>query len=696
MKIRALTALVLALAGALPAAARPATLQANAQSSHTVAITSIDATNFPDIAATIAVSAPNGLRIPGLGKTAFTLLENTVPISLSQISEDEIGLQVGVVIEASNVFSKRDANLVTRLDDVKTSLINFAVGAGETNNQPQMKDVLDNVSLFAPEGTILQNSSVGGEVRNALLAYQSEFRFDTGLFALITQAMDAVAATPPRPGMRRQVVVYTSGIDASADAEVSALAARATREGITIHMVLVGPPAAASLPLAENVKVLADLTGGSYRYFEGQESLNSLWNTLVSQRIQYRLMYRSTLRQSGQHTLQALANVDGASLLSAAEDFSVTIQPPTIRLIEVPAEIVRATTERGADPTLIEPRLQDLKVQIDFLDGHPRNIIKLQLIVDLTVADEMGNGPFDMLTWDLTSYTETGTHGLQVYVLDELGLDARSDVLNVVVTINIPPPLTTEFAPVINTALGVSVSVIAVAALIVAGWVVIRRPTIINNIVREAGARVKEVTEPFIPTPHRGAAKGKQGKAFLERIDETAPGPHPTIEVIGDNLRLGRDETLAQIAINDKSVSRLHARITEEANGLFFIHDEGSTSGTWINYKQVSMSGQQLQSGDIINLGRVQLKFNLRQKEGRLKPASQPQPSLLLNRPPHPAQEHSTESFDSATILKSEQEPTDPGLQPTVPSLKSTSDQYHTEAFISPFQEPAKKSKNSR
>lgn len=679
MTARALLAVVLALAIVQPAAALAPPSEADAQTTYTVHITSVDASAFPDVTATLAVSDAKGVRVPGLGKTAFTLLENNSPVPLNQISEDEIGLQLGVVVEASSVFSKRDAALVTRLDNVKTSLINFAVGADVVNSPAYMKDVLDNVSIFVPEGPLLQNSSVGGEMRNALLAYQSEFRFETGLFGLIAQAMDAVSATPPRPGMRREIVVFTSGIDASADAEVSALAARANAEGVILHTLLVGPPAAPGLPMAENVKVLADLTGGSYRYFDKPESLNPLWEILVSQRMQYRLVYRSALRQSGQHTLQALANVSGTSLLSSPEEFSLTLQAPTVSLLDVPTSIVRATDQRGADPSGIDPRSQDLKVKIDFPDGHPRRIAKLQLLVDLTIADEKANGPFDRLTWDLTGYSETGGHGLQVYVQDELGLDARTDVTNVLVEVHVPPSLTTQYAPLLTSALGVTVVVIALVALIVAGLVMIRRPTIVTNIVREAGARVKEVTEPFIPTPHRGAARGRQGKAYLERVDETTPGPHPAIELVGDNLRLGRDETLAQVAIPDKSVSRLHARITEEAEGLFFIHDEGSTSGTWVNFKQVSMSGQQLREGDLINLGRVQLRFSLRYKDGRPVVAGSAGGAA-----PVPQAGHSTEAFGPHGVAPTH-ETTDPGLKPTIPNREPVGDQFHTEAFTPPF-----------
>jgi len=699
MKLSACRALLLAVVLLLPMAALP---PANAQStSYSLVITSVDASSFPDITTTLAVSDPKGLRVPALSKTAFTLLENNAPVAVSQITEDEVGVQMAVVLESSNVFSKRDASLTTRLDYVKTSLINFAVGPSDASSSTAyMKDVLDNVSIFAPEGPILQNSSVGGEIRNAVIAYQSEFRFETNLFGLISQAIDAVSGTPPRPGMRKEVVIFTSGIDATADAQTAAIAARANAQGITLHTILVGPAPAATLPLAKNVRALADLTGGTFLYFDQPDTINGLWDTLVSQRVQYRATYRSSLRQSGQHTLQALANVAGTSLLSSPTDFSVTIKPPSVTLLEIPAEINRASDERGADPNLIEPRSQTLKIKIDFPDGHPRAIKMIQLIVDQTIADEKRNAPFDTLTWDLTGYSDSGKHTIQAYVVDELDLNASSEATNVLVNVTIPPPITTEYAPVVSGALGIAVIAIAVGALVVAALVVLRRPNVVNNIVRDAGAKVKEVTEPFIPTPHRGAAKNKQGKAYLERIDETVPGPHPTIELIGDNLRLGRDETLAQIAINDKSVSRLHARITEEAEGLFFIHDEGSTSGTWVNYKQVSMTGQQLREGDVVNLGRVQLRFSLRYKDsGSVPPLPQtpayaPNPSSApapwVATPADPVREDSTEAFEALPIAGPVHESTDQGIRPTHPAREAINDQYHTEAFSPPFEEPNK------
>lgn len=683
MSRRPLRTLLALAAGIATLAPMTAPRHAAAQSSYSAIITAINPSAFPEITATVSISdTTTGLRIPGLGKSDFALLENGEDVNIEEIREEDVGLQLAFVIDSSSAFSKRDADTFTRLDHVKTSIINFAVGEGESGNA-YMKDVVDTVNIFAPEGIVAQNSSIGGEIRDALIAYQSDFLEDTGLFGLIAQALDSVSASTAQPGMRREVIIFTSGIDASADAQVSALAQRAVAGNIVVHTVLIGPAASVSQPIAENVKALSSLTGGAFVYFEGPASTNALWGAIITQRAQYRLVYRSGVRQSGQHTLQLLANIRGLSLLSGAESFSLAIQPPLITVTNAPVEIVRATDERGANPASIEPREQVISVAIESPDGYPRNIAKLQLIVDNTIADEITAGPFDTLHWDLSGYSETAAHGMQALVIDELGLEGRSEIANVLVTVDVPPPLIATAGPVV---LGVSVAVIAgvaVLALVVAVVVLfLRRPTIITNIVREASGRVKEMTEPFIPTPHHGAAKNRPGKAYLDRIDDTVPGPHPAIELISDNLRLGRDETLAQIAFNDKSVSRLHARITEEADGVFFIPDEGSTSGTWVNYHQVSLSGQQLRHGDVINLGRVQLRFSLRTKTSP-PPSPIPAPTPAASAQTAPA--YSTEPFDAA-MIRTAQEKTEQGVHSQVKNRDKDNDaEFHTEAFTPRF-----------
>jgi pSer/pThr/pTyr-binding forkhead associated (FHA) protein len=661
------------------AAASPAW---SAQTAASAAITTVDTSAFPEVRAYLAVSGLEGSRVPGLSLSAFQISENNSPAAITNVSEEETGLQLAVVIESSNVFSRRDREALTRLDHVKTAVINFAVG----ETRPFMKDALDDVSLYAPEGPILEHSTVGGEIRNALISYQSDFLFETDLFGLIRQSLGAVTAEPPRLGMRREIVIFSSGIDASADAEVATLAAQAVAQNIVIHTVLVGPEGSEGAPAAENLKGLALLTGGSFRYFENPSSTTALWDALVSQRTQYRLVYRSRVAQSGQQTIIASVNVGGSIVTSSPAAYSVTIQPPLVSVLDLPAEIVRATDEAGADPTTIEPRLQTLAVQVNFLDGLPRAVTKLQLLVDGAVVDERTSPPLDGVTWDLSGYGETAAHGVQVVAVDELGLEGRSDIANVLVRVNIPAPVARFAGPALLVLAGVGVLGVALIAVVFAIVVYVRRPTVITTVVRDTSQRVKEFTEPFMPTPLRGSPHTRS-KAYLEMAAPDQDQPHPPIELLGDNLRMGRDGTLAQIIFPDRSVSRLHARITEETDGVFFIYDEGSTSGTWVNYNQVPMTGQPLQHGDLINLGRVQLRFIMRKlAEAETAPPATP---VAESAPPvfSIVEDHSTEPFEPAIVapeVKPVQEQTDQGARtPEVTPLGD--DAYRTEAFDPAF-----------
>ena len=664
----------------------------SAQTAASAAITTVDTSAFPEVRAYLAVSEFEGSRVPGLPLSAFEIRENNSPAAIRGVSEEETGLQLAFVIESSNVFSKRDREALTRLDYVKTAVINFAVG----ETRPFMRDALDDVSLYTPEGPLLEHSTVGGEIRNALISYQSDFLFETDLFGLIRQSLGAVTAEAPRLGMRREIVIFSSGIDASADAEVATLAAQAAAQNIVIHTVLVGPENSEGALAAENLKGLALLTGGSFRYFENPNSTTALWDALVSQRTQYRLVYRSRVAQSGQQTLTATVNVGGSVVTSTPAVYSVTIQPPVVSILELPAEIVRATDEAGTDPTTIEPRLQTLTVQVNFPDNLLRPVTKLQLLVDGAVVDERTSPPLDSVIWDLSGYGETAAHGVQVVAIDELGLEGRSDIANVLVRVSIPAPVTRFAGPALIVLAGVGVLGVALIAVVFAIVVYVRRPTVITTVVRDTSQRVKEFTEPFMPTPLRGSPHTRS-KAYLEMAVTDQP-PHPPIELIGDNLRMGRDGTLAQIIFPDRSVSRLHARITEETDGVFFIYDEGSTSGTWVNYNQVPMTGQPLQHGDLINLGRVQLRFIMR-KLAEAPPLATAPLATPVAEPAPPAfsivEDHSTELFESAIAslapeVSPVQEQTDQATraQEVTPLASNTplgDDAYRTEAFDPAF-----------
>jgi pSer/pThr/pTyr-binding forkhead associated (FHA) protein len=112
----------------------------------------------------------------------------------------------------------------------------------------------------------------------------------------------------------------------------------------------------------------------------------------------------------------------------------------------------------------------------------------------------------------------------------------------------------------------------------------------------ESDERQDEANETLVATLH---------------LVEDAPGNRTFIDIDQDNMAIGRDHEVAQIVFGDSSVARLHARIRKR-NGRYWLYDEGSASGTFLNHDRLGLSPRQLQDGDEIRLGRVLLRFQLR------------------------------------------------------------------------------------
>ncbi len=110
--------------------------------------------------------------------------------------------------------------------------------------------------------------------------------------------------------------------------------------------------------------------------------------------------------------------------------------------------------------------------------------------------------------------------------------------------------------------------------------------------------------------------------AFLTPLspsaDSAAGSPVP---ISASELTLGRDPSQATLVLDDPSVDALHARLSRNESGLFCIMDQGSIAGTWVNYAPVTRDGLALEHGDLVHLGRVCLRFTLRNPTHTRKPA---------------------------------------------------------------------------
>jgi hypothetical protein len=77
----------------------------------------------------------------------------------------------------------------------------------------------------------------------------------------------------------------------------------------------------------------------------------------------------------------------------------------------------------------------------------------------------------------------------------------------------------------------------------------------------------------------------------------------------GRRLSVGRVSD-NELALNDGSVSKIHAALTMNAQGTLLVADTGSTNGTFINGRRISYGeARQIEDGDVVGFGDVEVRF---------------------------------------------------------------------------------------
>jgi FHA domain/zinc-ribbon domain len=124
-------------------------------------------------------------------------------------------------------------------------------------------------------------------------------------------------------------------------------------------------------------------------------------------------------------------------------------------------------------------------------------------------------------------------------------------------------------------------------------------------LVRDEGGA--ETTQTFTPddgedTPPEVEGLGVQGPALVIR---SGGGRAGEIFPLGGETTIGRSPDCG-IFLDDVTVSRKHA-VLAERDGGFFIEDQGSLNGTFVNRKRVESA--QLENDDELQIGKYRLTF---------------------------------------------------------------------------------------
>ena len=575
----------------------------------------VDTDAFPRVTAWIQAWDAQGRFITGIRQTDVALTEDGQPRTVISWEAQQPGAQVIVAVEAGHALGVRDNLGVTRYEYLYNQVHSWLAAP-----HPAIYDL----NLVTSDGTQATHMADFQPFLATWEAYKPDTKpTETGLTAL-TAALQLTLDPLPRVGMGRAVLWITPFPTPQALNDLPHLLSLAQQSHTRVYIWLVGPKALQRDPQVQPLADFAAQTHGQLYFFSGEETLPVLDDLFEPLTHVYRLAYISEAIKGDQHTLAVtLHTPQGNTLKPEAVQFQFALQPPEVTLLDPPQQIVRLLPPGETDPATRRPRQVTLQVGVAFPDGHPRDLNRVALLVDGQPADVRTEPPYERLTWDVSAYDHGGAHTLQVEAEDVYGFTARSQP--VTVQVSVPQPklgvmtTLTAYRTPLTLAIVALAGVVLLAVLVMAGRHRPRREReAVEALPSPAARRVTAVRERWLGwLPRRGAAS--RPSAALKPLAYLVPLPLtpeaertlPLLQIRNDEVRLGSDAAQADLVVPDPSVDPLHARLWRTDEGAFFIADQRSTAGTWINYAPVSPEGARLEEGDIVHLGRVGYRFRL-------------------------------------------------------------------------------------
>jgi FHA domain len=572
--------------------------QASAQAGGIVRLSAPVADTFPTVRVFLDVRDDQGSRVAGLHVSDVSLTEDEATLSQVSLRETEVGVRQIIVLNTNNGLRLRDAGGRSRFDIMRDALLAWWQTAAAA------RVGVDDLTLIAAEGTLALHRSSTAELGARLEEFQPSFEEPSPGLDLLLATLRGPAAESNPPGQTTHLIFATGLIETPRDLPVAEAIRRANETGTSVHVVLLGPATALDLPAAASLRLLAQSTGGVFMLLEPGGSLSDLMTRITGQRTQYELTYTSPAQSSGMHSLQAQVTRDGLSMTSSRSLYTVDLQPPEVVFVSPPTQIVRQTDGGATRVEDLNPTSWPLEVLVTFPDGHARNLVRSQLLVDGRTVAETTQPPFDRFLWDLRGFSQTGTHLLAVAVEDQQGLRGVSTSTSVSVEVASLPRGLAVLQPAMAPFL-LAIGLLMAGIIVVALWT-------------SAHRRLRSL--PQASTSQRVSPRPILRRARLQRIEDS----HPTeafllwegssaepIPLVGIDLTLGRDAALASVILDDPSVSALHARLIRQADGGYVLKDQGSIAGTYVNFQRILEAGQRLQHGDQVHIGRVAFRFRL-------------------------------------------------------------------------------------
>jgi hypothetical protein len=598
------TLILLHILALLLVAARGAAAQQVERQETAVRITAVDTADFPTVRVRVLASGSGGAPVGDLSR--LMLRENGVPIPDATTARVPVGIDLVLVLDANADFLQfDDRSGLNRRDKVAQS-------AGRWAEQFMDPAGLDRVSVIVPDESgegaafLVEDVTRPGELAEAVAAYAPTPRA-TPLQPMLAAAIDHLAARR-EDGRFQAVLLYSDAARLNRQLDYPALTGSALAAGIPLYVAILGVEA--SPEEVANAAGLYRPTNGQYVHMPAPEATDPLFALFQAQGQQAQMAYRSETRENGDHEVSvSLGNVRDAA------SFTLALAAPEVAIDLPSATIRRAGIAADTPLPLLQPAVLPLTARIAWPDNRPRRLTEVVFRVD-GVTQPLGQAPaLDAagqlpLAWDI-SERDAGTYRLEVEVVDELGFRAAAEPVDVAIEVSRPTPPTPTPAPTRAAPLP------ALSALGRMGewppwvWLVpIAAAGVLVWLWRAARRRAGRAAPPAEPPPPPAAADPADRHAPV-LVWELPGGGSERVELPATDVTIGREPGEVDIVLDDPSVSRLHARVRRTAEDEYWLYDEGSILGTFLNHERLGLAPRRVQHGDAIQIGRLTLYFRL-------------------------------------------------------------------------------------
>ncbi len=623
----------------LTVVALPALPLARAQSAvRTVAITHIQAvaaaTGEVQVSALVSVLDEAGQPVLGLPANAFSISENNLPIDNQLITVTPRAadpLNVAVLIDTSSGMAKPGPNRVRAIDAAKDAAIAF-IGQLGPDDQVAVYE-FNSRAISQQDFTYDHNLAID----QGVVKLDARDVADACLNDALSQVLDRLATKNEGP---RAIIAITGNPagEACPVTPVESVVEAATTVGNAIPLFMVG---FGSKLNQEELSRLGQGSGGRALLAPDSSQITEQLAS-VSQQLknQYKLTY-ATKAAPGPATIIV---------------FETASQLSDRRQVVIPAAILPTPTpvpHYAISLTVDQPSGDKLNVKVNATTGI--TLTQTELYVDDQSVKKATTPPLDQFTLDVNQLG-SGKHIIRVDAIDSNQITATAQVE---LMLTIPPTPTPAPTPVPPppavtppvSAGGLAASSVLPLALICGGGLLLLALAGLMGYLLLARSKPKQPAAPPPPpaTTARAAppqmppvsvtspptlVAGEDDEDAAERtllqpasaVAVTVPRAAKLIVIAGQELvsppefmlthaetKIGRNtakEPGNDIAVQDKEVSRAHARITRR-NQQYFIQDLNSTMGTQINGIKLQPSQETaLKHNDEITVGpRAKFRF---------------------------------------------------------------------------------------